>query len=201
MIPKRPFGRTGHHSTRTLFGAAALARESQYTADATLDVLLEYGVNHIDTAATYGDAEERIGPWMKAHRDTFFLATKVEERTYTAAWDSIRRSLKRMSVDQLDLLQLHHVSYQDIWDQVMGPDGALKAVLEPVRGGECQVRLRYRRTDAEVVLNLGDAWRIRPGDGFVRQAQRLLGAGTLAFRMGAAVQAVADQRADLARSG
>jgi len=91
MIAKAPFGRTGHESTRTLFGAAALGRVTQAEADATLDVLLKYGVNHIDVAASYGDAELRIGPWMPAHRKDFFLATKTEKRTYQEALDELQR--------------------------------------------------------------------------------------------------------------
>ena len=130
MIPKLAFGRTGHVSTRTLFGAAALGDVSQREADRTLDVLLDYGINHIDTAASYGHAEERIGPWMNRYRSQFFLATKVDERTYDRAWDSIRRSLKRLRVEQVDLLQLHHVSEVDVWETVMGPGGALQAVQE-----------------------------------------------------------------------
>ena len=82
MIEKRPFGRTGHVSTRTLFGAAAFWQVTQAEANRTLEVLLEYGVNHIDTAASYGDAELRIGPWMERSRHRFFLATKTEQRTY-----------------------------------------------------------------------------------------------------------------------
>jgi aryl-alcohol dehydrogenase-like predicted oxidoreductase len=77
MIEKMQFGRTGHASTRTLFGAAALSSVSQAEADQTLEVLLRYGVNHIDVAASYGDAELRIGPWMKHHRSQFFLASKT----------------------------------------------------------------------------------------------------------------------------
>ncbi|MCP4167808.1 MAG: aldo/keto reductase [Chloroflexi bacterium] len=130
MIPKLEFGRSGHLSTRTLFGAAAVAGVTQAEADRTLDLLLEYGVNHIDTAASYGESELRIGPWMAQHRNDFFLATKVEKRTYQDAWDSIRRSLERLRVDHVDLLQLHHVSYPDIWEQVMGEGGALQAALE-----------------------------------------------------------------------
>ncbi|RME82941.1 MAG: aldo/keto reductase [Caldilineae bacterium] len=130
MIPTLPFGRTGHLSTRTIFGAAALADVTQQEADATLELLLEHGVNHIDTAASYGRSEERIGPWMQRHRRDFFLATKVEERTYDRAWQSIRRSLERLRVEQVDLLQLHNVSDAETWEQVMGPNGALQAVLE-----------------------------------------------------------------------
>ena len=81
MIEKRRFGRTGHMSTVTIFGAAALKNVSQGEADRVLELLLEYGVNHIDTAPRYGDAEFRIGPWMRAHRQDFFLATKTGQRT------------------------------------------------------------------------------------------------------------------------
>ncbi|MCA9907616.1 MAG: aldo/keto reductase, partial [Anaerolineae bacterium] len=81
MIAQQPFGRTGHMSTRTIFGAAALGEVTQADADRTLDVLLEYGINHIDTAASYGESELRIGPWMAQHRNDFFLATKTGERT------------------------------------------------------------------------------------------------------------------------
>ena len=99
MIEKRKFGRTGHLSTVTIFGAAALKNVSQAEADRTLELLLEHGVNHIDTAARYGDAELRIGPWMREHRQDFFLATKTGERTLAGARDGIRRSLDRLRVD------------------------------------------------------------------------------------------------------
>src|SRR2546430_2006193 len=92
MIERRPFGRTGHLSTVTLFGGAALARASQADADRTLDLLLRYGVNHIDTAARYGDSELRIGPWMARHRKDFFLATKTGMRTGREAREDIHRS-------------------------------------------------------------------------------------------------------------
>ncbi len=130
MLPKAPFGRTGHVSTRTLFGAASLGRVSQKDADRTLEVLLEYGVNHIDVAASYGDAEERIGPWMEKHRDKFFLATKTEERTYRGAMDELRRSLKRLRVDAVDLWQMHILVDEDEWQTAMGPGGALEAFIE-----------------------------------------------------------------------
>src|SRR5947208_14188356 len=127
MIATQTFGRTGHTSTRTIFGAAALGEVSQDEADRTLEVLLEYGVNHIDTAASYGDSELRIGPWMASHRDTFFLATKTEQRTYTAAREQIRRSIERLRVSQVDLIQLHNLAEPAEWDVAMGPDGALRA--------------------------------------------------------------------------
>lgn len=130
MIPKMLFGRTGHESTRTLFGAAALGRVTQAEADATLEVLLQFGVNHIDTAFSYGEAEDRIGPWMAAHRQDFFLATKTGERTYQAARDQIRRSLERMRVTQVDLIQLHNLVDPAEWETALGPDGALRAAIE-----------------------------------------------------------------------
>ena len=130
MIEKRPFGRTGHLSTRTLFGAAALWSVTQGEADRILDVLLEYGVNHIDTAASYGDAELRVGPWMKRHRGDFFLATKTEQRTYQGAWDELQCSLERLRVDYVDLWQMHVLVEPADWDTAMGPGGALEAFVE-----------------------------------------------------------------------
>ncbi|MFN3333932.1 MAG: aldo/keto reductase [Caldilinea sp.] len=130
QIEKRLFGRTGHMSTVTLFGAAALGSVSQADADRTLDLLLEYGINHIDTAASYGDAELRIGPWMAQHRKDFFLATKTGQRTYAAAREEIHRSLDRLRVDSVDLIQLHALVHPDEWDTAMGPGGALEACIE-----------------------------------------------------------------------
>jgi aryl-alcohol dehydrogenase-like predicted oxidoreductase len=130
MIEQRPFGRTDHRSTVTLFGGAALAQASQADADRTLELLLRYGVNHIDTAARYGDSELRIGPWMARHRKDFFLATKTGSRTAGEARDDVHRSLERLRVDHVDLIQLHSLWHPDDWDQVMGPDGALEAVVE-----------------------------------------------------------------------
>lgn len=130
MVPTQPFGRTGHASSRTIFGAAALGQVTQAEADATLDVLLQYGVNHIDTAASYGDAELRIGPWMAEHRGRFFLATKTGQRTYQAARDEIHRSLERLRVDSVDLLQLHNLVDPDEWETALGPGGALEAAIE-----------------------------------------------------------------------
>ena len=130
MIEKRRFGRTGHMSTATIFGAAALKNVSQGEADRALERLLEYGVNHIDTAPRYGDAELRIGPWMRAHRQDFFLATKTGQRTRSAARDEIRRSLDRLRVDSVDLLQLHSLAHPGEWETAMGAGGALEAAVE-----------------------------------------------------------------------
>ena len=130
MIEKRRFGRTGHMSTVTIFGAAALKNVSQGDADRALDLLLRYGVNHIDAAPRYGDAELRIGPWMRSHRQDFFLATKTGQRTRAAARDEIRRSLDRLRVDSVDLLQLHSLAHPGDWETAMGPGGALEAAVE-----------------------------------------------------------------------
>src|SRR2546430_4093190 len=130
MIERRPFGRTGHLSTVTLFGGAALARASQADADRTLDLLLRYGVNHIDTAARYGDSELRIGPWMARHRKDFFLATKTGSRTAPEAREDLHRSLERLRVDHVDLIQLHSLGHPADWDPAMEPGGALEALIE-----------------------------------------------------------------------
>ncbi len=135
MIQRRPFGRTGHDSTVTLFGGAALAQASQADADRTLELLLRYGVNHIDTAARYGDSELRIGPWMARHRKDFFLATKTGSRSAGEAREDIHRSLERLRVDHVDLIQLHSLWHPDDWDQAMGPGGALEAAIEARQQG------------------------------------------------------------------
>jgi aryl-alcohol dehydrogenase-like predicted oxidoreductase len=130
MIATQPFGATGHDSSRVIFGAAALGETPQREADAALELLLEHGINHIDTAASYGDAELRLAPWMREHRDRFFLATKTEERSYAGAREQIRKSLERLEVDQVDLIQLHCLVHPAEWDEAMGENGALRATIE-----------------------------------------------------------------------
>ena len=122
-------------SSVTLFGAAALARATQDDADRALEVLLRYGVNHIDTAARYGDSELRIAPWMARHRQDFFLATKTGSRDAKGAREDLHRSLERLRVDHVDLIQLHALWHPDDWDRAMGPDGALEALIEARRQG------------------------------------------------------------------
>ncbi|QPC85284.1 aldo/keto reductase [Phototrophicus methaneseepsis] len=118
-------------STRTVFGAAALSTVTQAEADQTLDLLLEYGVNHIDTAASYGESELRIGLWMKrGYRDQFFLATKTGERTYAKAKEEFLRSLDRLQVDSVDLIQLHYLVGEEEWEVAMGPGGVLEYLME-----------------------------------------------------------------------
>ena len=134
-IEQRPFGRTGHMSSAVIFGAAALGRVDQATADRVLDLLLEHGVNHIDTAPSYGESELRIGPWMDRHRGDFFLATKTRERDYAKARAEIQRSLERLRTDRIDLLQLHSLSHPDEWQQALSPGGALDAAREAREAG------------------------------------------------------------------
>lgn len=129
-IPKKVFGRTGHLSTRALFGAAAFADVTQDEADRTMQLLLDYGVNHIDTAASYGDSELRLGPWMEHYRDQFFLATKTAERTYDGAKAEFEKSLRRLRVDEVDLIQLHYLVGNDEWEVAMGAGGALEYLIE-----------------------------------------------------------------------
>ena len=129
-IPKKIFGRTGHLSTRLLFGAAAFSAVTQDEADRTMQLLLDHGINHIDTAASYGDSETRIGPWMETHRDQFFLATKTGERTYDGAKAQFERSLRRLRVDSVDLIQLHYLVGEDEWHVALGAGGALEYLLE-----------------------------------------------------------------------
>ena len=131
MIPAAPFGSTGHVSTRTIFGAAALGSLSQAEADPTLDVLVEYGINHIDVAASYGDAELRLAPWLAGvGRARFFLATKTGRRDRAGAREEIRRSLDRMGVDSVDLIQLHNLVDAGEWEEALREGGALEALVE-----------------------------------------------------------------------
>jgi aryl-alcohol dehydrogenase-like predicted oxidoreductase len=128
MLPLAPFGRTGHESTRVIFGAAALGSMTQERADATLAMVAASGINHIDTAAGYGASEDRLRPWLADHRAGVFLATKTGERHGAAARAELERSLTRMAVDQVDLIQLHNLVEPDEWDVAFGPDGAVAAL-------------------------------------------------------------------------
>ena len=130
MIALEPFGRTGHRSSRTIFGAASLSQVTQSAADRTLDVLLQHGVNHIDTAAGYGDSELRIAPWLKREPGTFFLATKTGERKADAAREQLHRSLERLGVDHVDLWQLHSLADPIEWDTALSPGGVIEAAVE-----------------------------------------------------------------------
>ena len=136
MIPSAPFGSTGHESRRTIFGAAALGKVTDAEADRALELVLRYDLNHLDTAASYGDSELHIAPWLKREgRERFFLATKTGKRTYAEARDEIRLSLRRLGVDHVDLIQLHNLVDQNEWNIAMGKDGALRAVIEAKDAG------------------------------------------------------------------
>ena len=155
-IPVLEFGRTGHQSSRTIFGAASLSRVSQDIADRTLEVLLRHGVNHIDTAASYGDAELRIRPWLKREPGRFFLATKTDARTRNEARDELHRSLDRLGVDHVDLWQLHNLADPIEWDTALSPGGVIEAAVEAraqglvryigVTGHGAQIAATHRRS-------------------------------------------------------
>ncbi len=135
MIPFQSFGSTGHQSTRLLFGAAALGNVTQDEADQTMELIREHGINHLDTAASYGEAELRLGPWMETHRDEFFLATKTGERTRAEAYNEIQRSLERLRTDHIDLIQLHNLVDEEEWRTAFAPGGALEGVVEAKEEG------------------------------------------------------------------
>src|SRR5215210_344039 len=155
-IATQPFGRTGHQSSRLIFGGAALGRVGQDEADRALDVLLRHGVNHIDVAASYGDAELRVAPWLKRHPGRFFVATKTGKRTATEAREELHRSLERLRVDRIDLWQLHNLADPIEWDRALSPGGAIEAAVEArerglvrfvgVTGHGAQIAATHRRS-------------------------------------------------------
>jgi aryl-alcohol dehydrogenase-like predicted oxidoreductase len=130
VIPTLAFGRTGHRSSRILFGAAALWNASPERAARTLDMLLARGVNHIDVANGYGPSELRVGESMRRLRSRFFLATKTGKRDHAGAWRHLERSLERLQTDQIDLIQLHNLSDEPGWQMAFSADGALRALRE-----------------------------------------------------------------------
>ena len=130
MIPTLSFGRSGHPSTRTIFGAAAFMDTPQKEVDATMELLLQNGVNHVDTASSYGKSEQLLGDWIRRHGKPFFLATKTDQRTRQPAYDEIRRSLELLHVDQLDLIQLHALHEEPDWTTAFSPGGVLEAVIQ-----------------------------------------------------------------------
>src|SRR6266699_3716098 len=134
-IAKQLFGRSGHLSMRTIFGAASLSNVTQGEADRTLEVLLQYGVNHIDVAASYGDAELRIAPWLARYRSQFYVATKTDARTAQEAKEELQRSLERMHIDYVDLWQLHNLADPIEWDTALSPGGAIDAAVEAKKQG------------------------------------------------------------------
>ena len=130
MMDLQPFGRTGHDSSRVIFGAAALGGMRQERADRTLELVLESGINHLDTAASYGESELRLRPFLDDHRADFFLATKTGERTGAGARRQLEHSLERLGVDHVDLIQLHNLVEPDELETAHGPGGAVAALAQ-----------------------------------------------------------------------
>ena len=131
----RRLGRLGHQSSVLVYGAAALSECDQDTADRSIQEALDAGINHLDVAAGYGDAELRLGPWMSRIRGEVFLATKTGERGRDAAWAQINASLERLQTDHVDLLQLHAVGDLDELDRATGAGGALEAAVRAQEEG------------------------------------------------------------------
>ena len=156
MVGQDAFGRTGHRSSRTIFGGASLSRVTQDAADRTLEVLLRHGVNHIDVAASYGDAELRVAPWLRREPGRFFIATKTDAREKDAARDELHRSLERLGIDHVDLWQLHNLADPIEWDTALSPGGAIEAAVEArqqglvkwigVTGHGAQIATNHRRS-------------------------------------------------------
>ena len=201
MIPLLAFGSTGHRSTRTLFGAAALSRVTQEVADSVLDLIERHGINHIDTAASYGDAELRVAPWISgAARDRFFVATKTGKRTYAEARDEIKLSLQRLGTDHIDLIQLHNLVDETEWQTAFAPDGALRAAVEArdaglvrfigVTGHGLQAPAQHRRSlerfPFDSVLFPYNYVQLR-GEAYARDVQALM---ALCEERGAAMQTI-----------
>jgi len=143
-------------STRTIFGGASLSRVTQEEADRVLDVLLQYGINHIDVAASYGDAELRIAPWLKRYRSQFYLATKTDARRAQEAKEDLHHSLERMGVEYVDLWQMHNLVDPIEWDTALSPGGVIEAAVEAkaqgliravgVTGHGLQIAATHRRS-------------------------------------------------------
>jgi predicted aldo/keto reductase-like oxidoreductase len=129
-MEKRRFGRTGHRSSVAIFGAVAIGRISQTEADAAMEQVIAAGVNHIDVAPTYGEAEVRLGPWMARERERFFLGCKTTQRDKAGAASELRRSLERLRCDSFDLYQIHAVTNLEELDLATRPGGVLEAILE-----------------------------------------------------------------------
>ena len=135
MLQTRRFGRTEHMSTVAIFGAAAFWEISQEQADRVMELVISSGINHIDVAPSYGQAEERLGPWMQRERERFFVGCKTMERTREGAWSELHQSLKRLQCESFDLYQLHAVTSFDELEAVTAPGGALEALVEAKRAG------------------------------------------------------------------
>jgi aryl-alcohol dehydrogenase-like predicted oxidoreductase len=200
VIERAEFGRTGHRSSRTVFGAAGLWRMSQDKADEVLALLLEFGVNHLDTAAAYGDSELRLAPWLAERRSEFFVATKTGERAGPDARAGLELSLERLGIGQVDLVQLHNLVEPGDWEQAFAPGGAVEALLQArdhgltrfvgVTGHGLRAAAAHRRSleraDFDSVL-LPYSYVLLADDGYRRDTEALL---ELCEGRGVAVQTI-----------
>lgn len=160
---------------------------SQEDADAVLPTILDFGLNHIDTAASYGDSEFRLAPWIAQHKGAFFLATKTEGRTSDSARAELERSLERLGVDHVDLIQLHNLVEEDEWSRAHGAGGAVEGLLRArdeglvhhvgVTGHGLRIAGMHLRTleraDLDSVL-LPYNFTLLKNDGYRRDMERLL---------------------------
>jgi aryl-alcohol dehydrogenase-like predicted oxidoreductase len=134
-MEKRRLGKTGHMSSVLAFGGAAVGKVAQSQADRAIELALEHGINHIDVAPLYGEAELRLGPWLQQHSKEIFLGCKTQARDKASAWESINHSLERLRVDHFDLFQFHAVDDLETLNIILGIGGALEAVLEAKQQG------------------------------------------------------------------
>jgi aryl-alcohol dehydrogenase-like predicted oxidoreductase len=127
-LPTAPFGSTGHQSTPVVFGAAALGGMSQQRADVTMASIARWGINHIDTGASYVASDDRLKPWLANHRTDVFLATKTGRRSGAGARDELEKSLKRMGVDHIDMVRFHNLVEDHECEWAHAPGGAVEAL-------------------------------------------------------------------------
>jgi aryl-alcohol dehydrogenase-like predicted oxidoreductase len=134
-MEKRRLGRTGQMSSILTFGGFALSEATQKEADKGIEMALKAGINHVDVSPIYGQAEARLGSWFARHGNSFFLGCKTAERTKNGAWEGLKRSLENLKVDHFDLYQFHMVDNNRELAEILGPAGALEAVLEAKKQG------------------------------------------------------------------
>lgn len=150
MLKKRRLGRMGYEATIINLGGCGVGRISQNEADEAVELALKYGVNMIDVAPTYGEAELRLAPWVQKMRAHFFIAEKTRERSREGAWRELHESLSRLGVESFDLYQLHGIGNREELDQALGADGAMEAFIGAQETG--LVKHRARNNDSRMSL-------------------------------------------------